>query len=382
MKVLLACVTASVAAVLTACGTQTAGETTLAPLRLSDAGVNAQVALAPGTVDNGTGFELRTTLPTATPDPAPVYRLPHATAAGASLVAGALGVPGTPTAITGGWVIRYGGQRLAVRSDGGWYYGMDCSPNVPVQQESLDVMCASASGGGVAIAVPAPAGTPGKPGGPVSPYPSPTPPTPPPTGPTAAQARALAAPILSRLGWADSTVDTSVGSPATSVTARRVVDGQPTADWTTTLSFASPDKLVDGSGFVGQPTRGRAYPLISADRAYKALLATPRAMPEICQVRKDGKPGCAPIPPTVITAATLGLALRHDLDKPLLVPAWLFTVKGSSQPLAVVAVDPRYVRPPATVVPRPLPPQSVNPAGPADGSGSGVSSPKPAATPS
>ena len=382
MKALLACAAASVAAVLTACGTQTAGETTLAPLRLRDAGAAAQVALAPGTADFNTGFVLRTTLPTATPDPAPVWRLPHATAASAPLGAGALGVPGEPTAITGGWVIRAGGQRLAVRSDGAWFYGLDCSPNVPVRQESLDVMCASASGGGVAVAVPAPAGTPGKPGGPMSPYPPPTPPPPRPTGPTADQAKGLAAPILSRLGWADSAVEVSVGTPDTSVVARRVVDGLATADWTTTLDFQSPDKLVGGiglvggTGFVGQPTRGRAYPLISADRAYKALLATPRAMPEICQVRKDGKPGCAPIPPTVITAATLGLALRHDLDKPLLVPAWLFTVKGSTQPLAVVAVDPRYLKPPATLVPRPLPPQSVNPAGPA------VVKPAPAPSPS
>jgi len=360
VKPLLVTVTASLAAVLAACGTQTASETTLAPLRLNDAGPAAQVAAAPG--GGAYGLVLRAPLPTATPAPAPVWRLPSAHAADATQVAGALGVAGTPTAIDGGWVVRHAGQRLAVRADGSWTWGMDCSPSVPVQQESLDVMCASASaGGGVAVA---PAGAPGTSG----PLPIPSPP---PSGPTAAEARALAAPMLSRLGWGGAALDVAVGAPTTSVVARQTVDGLATADWTTTLTYDAAGTLTDASGWVGASARGRTYPLISATRAYQQLAAIPRAMPEICQVRKDGKPGCEPIPPTVITAATLGLALRHDLGKPLLVPAWLFTVKGSSQPLATVAVDPRWVKPPAQVVPRPLPPQSVppaqsvNPAGPA-----------------
>ena len=47
-------------------------------------------------------------------------------------------------------------------------------------------------------------------------------------------------------------------------------------------------------------------------------------------------------------------------------------------------VDPRYLKPPATVVPRPLPAQSVKPAGPVGPPepADGVSSPKPASTPS
>ena len=349
MKPLLACATASLAAALTACGTQTAGESSLTPLQLTDANVAAQIAGAPS--GGASGFELRTTLPTETPAPAPVWRMPHSTAADAARVAAALGLPGRPTAIAGGWVLRYDGQRLAVRSDGGWFYGLDCSPNVPVGQESLDVMCASASGGGVAVA-------PGTPGGL-----RPTPP-PPPSGPTDAQVRALAAPILTRLGWSDATLEVAVGSPATSVTARRAVAGIATAGWTTTLGFTGNGRLVDGNGIVGEPNQGRAYPLISAARAYQLLLAQPRPMTEVCAVRKDHKPGCAPIPPTVITAATLGLSLRHELGQPLLVPTWLFTVKGSSEPIAIIAVDPHWLRPPASVVPRPLPPQSVTPAGP------------------
>lgn len=366
VKPLLVGATAAVAAVLTACGTQTATESSpLAPLQLTDSGVAARAAIAPNAVDGNNGYQLRTALSSATPAPAPVWRLPPATAADAATVAGALGITGTPTAISGGWVIRSAGALLAVRGDGNWTLGMDCSPEAPVQQERLDVMCASATGGGVAV--PATRGIvpgPGSPGSKVSPVPPPTyPPTPP--GPNAAQARALAAPMLSRLGWGDATVDVLVGAPTTTVMARRHVGGTPTAEWFTTLDFQRSGSLVGGSGYIGTPTRGRSYPLVSADRAFRGLLAQPRAMPEICQVRKDGKPGCAPIPPTVISGAELGLALRHDLDKPLLVPAWLFTVKGSAQPLVVVAVDPRYIKAPASTVPRPLPPQSVNPAGPA-----------------
>src|SRR4051794_3505598 len=169
--------TASLAAVLVACGTQTAGDTTLAALQLTDAGAPAEAAPAQAGGANGAyGFVLQTTLPATTPPAAPVWRLPRPNATDARQVAGALGVPGTPTAIPGGWLVRDGGQRLAVRSDGSWTWGMDCSPNVPVQQESLDVMCANAStGGGVAVA-PAPAGSPGPP------RPAPTPP-PPPSGP-------------------------------------------------------------------------------------------------------------------------------------------------------------------------------------------------------
>lgn len=364
----------SLAAVLAGCGTGTQAGTSTAPvpLQLTDASTSDRAAMAPG-IAGGTGsssFVLQTTLPTDTPAPAPVWRLPRANATDAATVASALGISGRPTAVAGGWVIRYDGQRLAVRSDGTWSWGMDCSPGVPVDKESLDVMCASASGGGVAVAADAGTTNAGSPAGPVPPPTSPgTPPAPPPSppaGPTAADARALGTQVLGALGWTNASVDVAVGAPTTTVTARRDINGVETADWTTTLTYRAPATLVDANGWIGEPSRGRSYPLIDAARAFKMLDAEPRMMPELCQVRKDGKPGCEPIPPTVITGASLGLALRHDLERPLLVPAWLFSVKGSTTPLAVVAVDPHWIKPPAVTVPKPLPPQSVNPAGPAD----------------
>lgn len=69
-------------------------------------------------------------------------------------------------------------------------------------------------------------------------------------------------------------------------------------------------------------------------------------MIEMCMRRPDGKPGCADLPPTVITGATLGLTMAQDAGRPTLVPAWLFTVRGQDEPLAQVAVQPSYLAPP------------------------------------
>ena len=334
-------------AALAGCGTQTGnGDTTLPPLQLTDGSASTRALPAVGLAEGGgAGFVLHTTLPTGTPAPAPVWRLPPATSADAARVADALGVRSAPAAVSGGWVARQGTQLLAVRRNGTWTWGLDCSPNLPLRQENLDVMCATASGGGVAVA-------PGS---------TPTPPIAPtiPPGPTAATARTLAAPILQRLGWSAAAVEVSVGSPTTSVTARMNVGGTDTADWLTSLTFDAGDLLAGGNGWVGTPTRGRSYPLIDAARAYSMLKAEPRMAPEICQVRKDGKPGCQPIPPTVITGVRLGLALRHDLERPLLVPAWLFDTQGGGTPMSVVAVDPRWLKPPATTVPLQRSPQTV-----------------------
>jgi hypothetical protein len=71
-------------------------------------------------------------------------------------------------------------------------------------------------------------------------------------------------------------------------------------------------------------------------------------MLEMCMRRPDRKPGCADIPSTVITGATLGLTMAQDAGRPTLVPAWLFTVKGQDEPLAQIAVEASYLAPPPT----------------------------------
>jgi hypothetical protein len=323
------------------CGPQPGGGSAQpATLQLVDGGGAPARAMgvaepAPGASGAGSPYVLRATLPTATPAPAAVWRLPRATGPDVVRVASALGATAAPTAVSGGWVVRAGSRLLTLRADSSWSLGTDCMPNAPLEQESLQVACGTA--------VPTPAE---------------------PLGPTAAGARQLAAPMLSALGWSAGDIDVAPGRPTTTVTARRAVDGLDTADWTTTLSFTT--QLLDSAyGWTTTPTRGPAYPLISAADAFRALAAEPRPMmPELCRLRTDGKPGCEPPAPVVITGARLGLALRHEPRQPVLVPAWLFDVAGGAQPLAVVAVAPHFLAtPPPVPMGRPNPATSAVPPG-------------------
>jgi hypothetical protein len=51
--------------------------------------------------------------------------------------------------------------------------------------------------------------------------------------------------------------------------------------------------------------------------------------------------------PLVVTGARFGLSLQYDGTSPLLVPSWLFDVKGSDRAIAQVAVDPAYLAAPS-----------------------------------
>jgi hypothetical protein len=325
---------ALVTAVVAACGTQTGARDSALPLlQLTDAGGQRALGLPEPAYDGTRGtppYVLRTALPSGTPAPAPVWRFPKTTATDAGRVVAALGATATPTPVDGGWVARSGSHLLTVRDDGSWSWGIDCMPDVPVEQESLQVACGSA------VTTPAQ-----------------------PVGPTVGRARELADPILRRLGW-DGDVAAVRGSPMTTVTARRSVDGTDTADWLTTLSFTVGDLLDAANGWVAEPVRGRAYPLVDAATALRTLESQPQPLSQLCRVRADGRPGCEPMTPRVITGARLGLALRHEPDRALVVPAWLFDVAGDSQPLAVVAVATRFL-----ATPKPVPmgtPKSVAPA--------------------
>jgi hypothetical protein len=67
------------------------------------------------------------------------------------------------------------------------------------------------------------------------------------------------------------------------------------------------------------------------------LMACPEPLP----------PDADPVPcggPITVTGARLGLSLQQSADGLLLVPAWLFDVQGSPQPLAELAVDPSLLR--------------------------------------
>ena len=258
-----------------------------------------------------------------------------------------------------------------MRDDGSWSYGLDCLADQPVQDEKLDVMCASASASVTAVAPAAPDSPDASTSAADDALPTPSP------GPAAADARALATPILRALGLSDARVTVTEGAPTTTVQASYDVNGVRTVGLTTTLSFTGDGGLATGDGWLTDLTKGDSYPVVTAPRAFELLREQPRPMLEMCMRRTDGKPGCADIPPTVITGAVLGLAMAQDAGRPTLVPAWLFTVKGQDEPLSQVAVEPSYLTAPATATDTPVgvPPDGGKGGGGANGTEPGGSSP-------
>jgi hypothetical protein len=252
---------------------------------------------------------------------------------------------------------------------------MDCYADQPIESESLDVMCASATGGGVAVAPagsvgPADAGSstsdPGDAGsstsGPAAPptakpppdSPPPTTPEPvvttfptPPPGPPSAEAEQVARRVFARLGIDADNLYTYQGSPTTSVIANPDVDGKQTSGWSTRLDIDANDGIAGGDGWLTTVVKGTDYPVVTAAAAFEQLTRIPMGRPEICMVRKDGKPGCEEPPPLKVTGAVLGLMLAHDAQGAVLVPAWLFTVEGQNEPAAQIAIDPAYLAPPS-----------------------------------
>jgi len=313
----------------------------------------------------GDPYTLDTSLPDEKPADAPVYRLPESTADDAATVASALGLTGTPTRADGGWVLRIGNNRLAVRDDGSWSYGLDCFSG-PEAQEELTVECAYASAGGVAVASPADE----------APPPAPTPSVAP--GPTESTARATAEHVMSALGFSDAEIVVNAGDPTAYVQATPHIDGQLAVGWITWLAVKADGSIDNGNGWATAPRSDASYPLISAQAAFDLLKQQPRPMMDMCMLRPDGKPGCAEAPPTEITGATLGLTIDYDADKPVLVPAWLFAVKDQTEPLAQVAIDPAYLAQPS---PEPVPVGKGGGTGGSTGGGT-IEPPMPAEPPS
>jgi hypothetical protein len=94
--------------------------------------------------------------------------------------------------------------------------------------------------------------------------------------------------------------------------------------------------VVSASGSLSTGREGDLYPLRSARKAFDGIPVMAIGAP--CSAAT----GCPQGP--VITGARLGLS-RVDLDKgaAALVPAWLFTVKGSQVPLVAIAVADRFL---------------------------------------
>ena len=159
---------------------------------------------------------------------------------------------------------------------------------------------------------------------------------------------AVAGPVLEAAGLGDEHVTTLAGGDGTAtVTVDPTVGGLPTAGLRTQLVVTG-STLSAGEGWMSRTPAGPAYPLVSAGEAYDLLTRTPLPMP-LMACPEPLPPGTDPVPcggPVTVTGARLGLALQQTADGSLLVPAWLFAVDGSPEPLVQVAVEPRLLRTP------------------------------------
>jgi hypothetical protein len=197
------------------------------------------------------------------------------------------------------------------------------------------------SGSGIATIAPEPTMSPYATGDPVVPSPPPTVPAVP-----EAQGRAVAAPVFDALHLDIGDAAVFEGSPAT-FTVDPTVDGLPTVGYDTAVSVTA-SRIVDARGLLGPVVDGHEYPVLSARAAYDRLTRTLMMRPMIACIAPPVKQDpmlCGG--PLVVTGARFGLSMQYDGTSPLLVPSWLFDVKGSDRPIAQVAVDPAYLAPPS-----------------------------------
>ena len=376
----------------------------------SDKGGSPVNGGAPVSGARGSGWGLAGTLPKG-PSTGRVYLLPAAptTRAFVSTLAGALGMSGAPQHLKGGWYVVSGTTELSVSelAGGHWTYTNHRCIAGPVLDPQVGTACAVAKSSPPILApvkpdvsgAPVPAPAPGAPGGSKGGNPPPTPgsptrgvgpvpspilgpvptPVPQPIPVSENVARRLARPVLEAVGVnpAAAKVDTQGGQR--NVVFSPAVRGSTVLGVDTLVSIDERSQLVDASGWLATPTAGATYPLISARQAYDQLLRQPQPMMALdmpCRI-VPGTQGCAPIPDRVVTGATLGLTQAYGTDRGiLLVPAWLFHVRGGqSTPVAVVAVQRAFLGQPEPPSPIGGPTLGGEPGSVGGGSGSAGSQP-------
>ena len=298
---------------------------------------------APVSGARGSGWRLGGTLPTG-PSTGRVHLLPAgaSTPSFVSTLARALGMSGEPQHLKGGWYLISGTTELSVSELAGrhWIYSNHGCVAGPVLDPQTGTGCAVAkSSPPVPVAQPAPFAE--------------------------NAARRLARPVLEAVGVNpdEAKVDTDGGQP--SVVLSPEVGGATVLGLETRVSVDEQGQIVDAFGWLATARSDATYPLISARQGYDQLLQQPMmALGMPCRILQ-GTQGCAPTPDRVVTGATLGLTLAYSTDRGiLLVPAWLYHVRGQSTPVAVVAVQRAFLG-------QPEPPSPVG--GPAVGSRPGGS---------
>jgi hypothetical protein len=232
-------------------------------------------------------------------------------------LAAALHLAGSPVRHDHGWSVAAGGAELRVRDDGSWSFWRS-DATCPYR---VDVDTADNSQTAVGCAAPIPGAK---------------------DSVTDAEALAAAVPVLTASG--------ATGTPSVNradlvrVSASRVVDDLQVSGGDTSVTVDR-DGVVDATGITGTPAAGPAYPIITAAQALDVLRAQPK--PAIACVAGATCPG---VGPEHVTGAVLGLVPGDDDGTSVLLPAWLFTVKEQSTPIAVMAVQDQFLAQPSTGV--------------------------------
>ncbi|MEV8601553.1 hypothetical protein AB0465_16930 [Streptomyces griseoviridis] len=200
-----------------------------------------------------------------------------------------------------------------------------------------------------------------------------------PAGPAAepvdtAAAEKAAAPVLKAIGQDGAKLDAGqVRGAQRVVNADPVVGGLPTYGWTTGLTVGASGELVGGTGRLKAPVEGASYPVLGAARTLALLNAAPEAghrmgiggcasavplkdrLEQPCGSGAGTGTGTSDVPSggtVTVEDAVFGLALRTRQGQPLLVPSWLFQVRGADGrgvfTVAHPAVDPEYLTSPSS----------------------------------
>ena len=355
---------------------------------------DAGVAGVPG----GSRYRAEGSLPDG-PARGRVHTLPAGAApkdAVARLAAG-LGVSGTPVRSGDGWTVGSGPTALRVTDGSGWRWALGSGIGNTGTGSSGTASCHVIVAGKRACppALPVGPGVPGPPGKvipiqpPVAKPPDsrsgagstggnvgstsisaggqpatgsgqppnvgvPAPVDPPSTAPSppADAVRKAAGPVLAALGLDSAAVRVDSYPALGLLTAAPVVDGLPTSGYETRLSYDLRMRLTEASGWLGTPAPGAEYPLVSATKALESVPVPAIALMPCADVQPSR---CLPVQP-VITGARPGLLLSWDeKGAALLVPAWLYDVRGWPTQLAAIAIDRGYLAPPVAPAPPPAP---------------------------
>ena len=289
---------------------------------------------------SGGAYRLTGDLPAGKPADAAAWTLPSGAgpASPVARLAEALHA-GTPVRDGDGW--RAGALTVTGEAGRPWYFS-SCVPGTPVAADpaiTSGVGCVMSSGQGQA-------GTATVSPGAVETSPSPgAQPAPPPAQrtPTGDEVRAAAAPLLDAVGLAGAAVRVTVFAGGGSAVVDPALGSLQTSAWTTRIDVDEHGKVTGGNGWLAAPEKSDTYPLVTAREAFDGLPMPPRIMS--CEVTPGG--GCKEAAPAEVTGAHLGLTVAQLAGGgQVLVPAWLFDVMGSPDPVAGVAVEATYLAPP------------------------------------